>query len=119
MHNVLRIYEDTIAQEGGTPGVRDAGLLAAAVDMPQAGFDGQMLHEDIAAMAAAYLYHLCQNHPFVDGNKRTAAFAAVLFLSLNGVPDDRLPGEDELEALTWQLASGDVNKADVTRILRS
>ena len=95
LNNVIRIHDDTLEVEGGTRGIRDLGLLASAVDMPQASFSGQYLHDDRAAMAAAYLYHISQNHALVDGNKRTAAFAAILFLALNGVPDVLLPDEAE------------------------
>src|SRR3569832_264121 len=97
VENVLAIHADTIAEEGGRVGIRDIGLLESAVAMPQATYEGAYLHPDLAAMAAAYLFHLCQNHAFVDGNKRAAAFSTVLFLALNGVPDDALPPETDLE----------------------
>lgn len=80
LQNVLRIHADTIAQEGGAPSVRDEGLLASAVDMPQASLGGHYLHTGMAEMAAAYLYHICQNHAFVDCNERAAAFSALVFL---------------------------------------
>jgi death-on-curing protein len=119
LQNVLNIHENTLEHEGGTPGLRDGGLLASAVDMPQASFGGQYFHVDLAEMAAAYLYHICQNHAFVDGNKRTAAFSTVLFLALNGVPDDQLPDEVELEQVTIKVASGAMQKAEVAQFLRN
>ena len=117
--NVLAIHADTIAEEGGSAGVRDIGLLESAVAMPQATYEGAYLHHGIAAMAAAYLFHLCQNHAFVDGNKRTAAFSTVLFLALNGIPDNALPPESELEHTTLAVARGAMSKTDMTLWLQS
>lgn len=119
LQNVLHIHEDTIREEGGIQGIRDEGLLASAIDMPQASFGGQFLHHDLAEMAAAYLFHLCQNHPFVDGNKRTAAFTTVLFLAVNGTPDEELPVEQDLERTTMKIASGQMEKSETSEWLRS
>ena len=119
VENVLRIHANTIAEEGGSAGVRDIGLLESAVAMPQATFEGVYLHPGLAAMAAAYLFHLCQNHAFVDGNKRAAAFSTVLFLALNEIPDDALPSETELERVTLEVARGERTKTEVTRWLQS
>jgi death on curing protein len=118
LQNVLHIHEDTLAEEGGTAGIRDEGLLASAVDMPQASFGGEYLHSDLAEMAAAFLFHICQNHAFVDGNKRTAAFTTVLFLSLNGIADDDLPDQTVLEAVTIRVANDAMTKAAVAQFLR-
>jgi len=82
---VLEIHRDQIDRYGGHPGIRDIGLLQSALAMPAAGFGGRFLHTDLFEMAAAYLFHITQNHPFVDGNKRTGAVASLVFLSLNGV----------------------------------
>src|SRR6266702_1459663 len=81
---VLEIHSDQIARYGGMAGVRDLGLLQSALAQPQATFGGQLLHADLFEMAAAYLFHLVQNHPFVDGNKRVGAVAAIVFLLTNG-----------------------------------
>ncbi len=81
---VLRIHADQIARHGGDLGIRDEGLLESALAQPRAAFSNQWLHEDIFKMAAAYVFHLAGNHPFVDGNKRTALVAAMTFLELNG-----------------------------------
>lgn len=70
VEDVLLLHTHSIDMDGGSQGVRDHGLLDAAVAMPRQQFDGECLHEDIAVMAAAYLFHIAQNHPFVDGNKR-------------------------------------------------
>lgn len=118
LSNVLHIHANTLAEEGGTPGVRDEALLASAVGMPQASFGGEYLHTDLAAMAAAYLFHICGHHAFVDGNKRTAALSAILFLAFNGVPEERLPGQDALEEVTFRVAGCAMTKAEVALFLR-
>jgi death-on-curing protein len=73
---------------GGETGLRDVALLHSALAMPQSSFGGQFLHHDLFEMAAAYLYHIVQDHPFVDDNKRTGAVAAIVFLAMNGVDLD-------------------------------
>jgi death-on-curing protein len=67
---VLRTHRSLIERYGGAEGIRDVGLLHSAIAMPQASFGGEFLHKNLFEMAAAYLYHIVQNHPFVDGNKR-------------------------------------------------
>ena len=84
--------------------------------MPAAGFENQFLHEDIFAMAAAYLFHLTMNHPFVDGNKRTGAMAAYVFLLTNGPEPD--VNENEFEAICFGVAEGRVGKAEVAEFFR-
>ena len=81
---VLSIHARQIERFGGTPGVRDEGLLESALAQPQATFGGQFLHPTISEQAAAYLYHIAMNHPFIDGNKRTAFAVTDTFLRLNG-----------------------------------
>lgn len=95
-------------------GIRDVGLLESAVAMPQSQFGGQYLHHGLAAMAAAYLFHLCQNHAFVDGNKRAAAFSCLLFLYLNGTGEHLLPNWEDLERITLSVASGELSKGQLT-----
>lgn len=82
---ILEIHEDQIKRYGGSPGIRDAGLLESALTMPSSFFDGRYLHADLFEMAAAYLFHIAKNHPFVDGNKRVGAVAALVFLAMNDV----------------------------------
>jgi death-on-curing protein len=84
LSEVLMILEDQIRNYGGVYGVRDINLLSSAVYMPESSFDGKYLHETIPAMAAAYTYHICQNHPFLDGNKRVALASSLVFLDING-----------------------------------
>lgn len=81
---VLEIHTRQLDKFGGTPGLRDAGLLDSALAQPQATFSGELLHPTIPAQAAAYLYHLVMNHPFIDGNKRTAFAVMDTFLRING-----------------------------------
>ena len=110
LDEVLAIHADQIRRYGGSHGVRDLGLLSSAVAMPQASFGGVYLHTSLAEMAAAYLFHIAQNHPFVDGNKRAALAAALAFIWLN---DRRLEaGEDELTELVMGIAAGRLSKAD-------
>jgi len=117
VEDVLFLHADTIAVDGGSEGLRDHGLLDAAVAMPRQQFGGEFLHEDLAAMASAYLFHIAQNHPFVDGNKRAAVLSALVFWSLNGVK--RLPAPDKLEVTTRQVAAGEMNKDQLTKWMRS
>lgn len=91
---VLEIQRLQAEQFGGDPGLRDRGLLESALAMPKASFGGELLHRTLFGMASAYAYHIAQNQPFVDGNKRTGLVAALVFLELNGIeigdPRDRL-----------------------------
>lgn len=119
LNNVLKIHANTIMEEGGSPGIRDVGLLEFAVAMPQSTYAGEYLHDGLPEMAAAYLFHLCQNHAFIDGNKRPAAFATVLFLALNGVADEALPPETDLEQVTLAVASSTMTKREVINWLRA
>lgn len=117
VEDVLLLHADTIDTDGGSHGVRDHGLLDAAVAMPRQQFGGQLLHEDIAAMAAAYLFHIAQNHPFMDGNKRAAVMSALSFLHVNNVTT--LPAPQELEAVTLQVAAGEIRKDALIKWMRS
>lgn len=102
------LHGDTMSHEGGLSGIRDHGLLDAAVAMPRQQFGGEYLHPDVPAMAAAYLYHLARNHPFHDGNKRVAVMAAYVFLDANGM--DLKVSPSDLEAVTRGVASGEMKK---------
>lgn len=114
--DVLLLHTDTIDIDGGSHGVRDHGLLDAAVAMPRQQFGGDYLHEDLAAMAAAYMFHIAQNHPFVDGNKRAAVMSALTFLSINGI--EELPDPKDLELVTLQVAAGELGKESLTKWIR-
>lgn len=115
LDEVLALHDEQIERYGGTPGVRDMHLLASAIGTPTATFDGALLHPSVVEQAAAYLFHLCKNHPFVDGNKRIALMATLAFLGLN---DHRLEaGEDELVSFVVGVASGDLTKLQVVEFL--
>jgi death-on-curing protein len=114
--HVLAIHGRLVQEFGGDPSVRDPGLLEAAVMMPAAQYEGRFLHGSIAAMAGAYLFHICQNHPFVDGNKRTALAAAEVFILLNA---KRLAATNrDLERLTRAVAEGMCSKDQVVAFFR-
>lgn len=115
--DVVAIHGRMIQQFGGEPGLRDRGLLESAVAMPAARVGGRYLHRGNAAKAAAYLFHLCRNHAFLDGNKRTALAAADVFLRLNGASLSAT--DDELEELTVGVAAGAVSKHQVVRFFRA
>ncbi len=116
VEDVMLIHASAIEHEGGMEGIRDHGLLDAAVAMPRQQFGGDYLHEDLAAMAAAYLFHIAQNHPFFDGNKRAAVMAAFVFLDNNGIELTVSP--QDLEAVTRQVAAGEMPKDDLVRWMR-
>ena len=117
LDEILAIHADQIRRYGGSHGVRDVGLLASAIAMPEASFGGVRVHASLAEMAAAYLFHLARNHPFLDGNKRAALATALAFLWLN---DQRLLADaDELTELVLDVAAGSVGKADAAVFIRA
>jgi death on curing protein len=117
LDEVLKIHGDQVGRYGGSSGVRDLGLLESALAMPQATFGGQFLHAGLFEMAAAYLFHVAKNHPFIDGNKRTGAVAALVFLVLNGVEIDA--EQDDLERIVRACAEGKADKASLTTFFRT
>ena len=116
LDDVLIIHSDQISRYGGSGGIRDIGLLDSALSVVHAQFEGQFTHESIYQMAAAYLYHIAQNHPFVDGNKRTAVAAALIFLDLNGV--EVRVDEQALADFVLDVARGLVEKKEIAGFLR-
>ena len=117
LDEVLEIQEQQIERYGGSAGLRDPAGLESAVATPQATFGGEFLHPSIPAMAAAYLFHLCQNHAFIDGNKRVGANSAITFLLMNNW--DTTFGEEELVDLVLSVASGRLNKQGLSGIFES
>jgi len=118
---VLEIHREVLLAHGGRPGLRDATLLESAVAAPQATFEGVPLIADPVEIAAAYLFYLCRNHPFVDGNKRTALAACLVFLAANG----RLPGErvamrdpDAWETFVQDVAGSRLDRMQTARRLK-
>ncbi len=117
LDEILEIHQQQIELYGGPAGIRDSAGLESAIATPYASFGGSFLHPSVPAMAAAYLYHICQDHPFLDGNKRTGANAAVTFLLMNGWEPEFEP--DELVEVVLAVASGSVEKAALTNIFES
>jgi death-on-curing protein len=116
LDEVLSLHADQVARYGGSTLVRDLGLLEPALAMPAATFGGELLHPSLAEQAAAYLFHLVKNHPFVDGNKRTGLVAMLAFLGLNG---RRLEAAaTDLTDLVLGVAEGRVTKAEVAVFVR-
>ncbi len=117
LQEVLEIHRDQIARYGGSPGVRDIGLLESAVAMPAAGFGEEYLHKDLYEMAAAYLFHIVRNHPFVDGNKRTGSVAADVFLATNGL--EIHADQESFEKVVLAVAEGRTGKPEIAEFLRA
>lgn len=113
---VLEIHAEAIAQFGGSDGLRDRALLESAIAAPQASFGGDSPFQDVVEVAAAYLFYLCSNHPFVDENKRVALGSCLVFLQLNGFSP--APDGDDWENLTLAVAAGALSRDEVTSRLR-
>ena len=110
------IHAAAISKFGGSDGVRDMALLESAVAVPQASFGGKSPYTDLPEVAAAYLYYLCINHPFFDGNECAALGACIVFLRLNGV--EPKPDGPEWEELTLALAASSIDRDETTARLR-
>jgi death on curing protein len=115
LDEILALHHDQIARYGGAAGIRDLSLLESAIGTPTVTWAGVFLHPTLPEMAAAYLFHIARNHPFVDGNKRTALMTALAFLWVNGEKIDA--SEDELVDLVVGVASGRVTKPEVAVFL--
>lgn len=111
LDEVLALHADQIERYGGEGGIREEGLLLSALATPRAVYAGEFLHPTLYEMAAAYLFHLCQNHPFLDGNKRTALASCLAFLWLNDI--EVVVDADELAELVLGVAEGSVSKAEI------
>lgn len=112
LEQVMRLHASMIERYGGTEGTRDVGVLQSAVAMPQMACGGEYLHAGVFEMAAAYLYHGVQNHPFLDGNKRTGEAAAIVFLAMNSVLIEG--DEDGLVERTLSVACGNATSTSTT-----
>ena len=122
---VLEIHQNQIELYGGSFGIRDHGLLEAALAQPETSFDGHYLHPDPFMMAAAYVFHIVQYHPFVDGNKRAGTVAAVIFLSINDIllsekidKISKTTNKTEFELLVLEVASGKINKIQIAEFFK-
>lgn len=114
--DVLILHELQLERYGGATGIRDRSLLESAINMPQASFDGAFMHTNIFEMAAAYAFHIAENQPFVDGNKRTALAAALVFLDWHSV-DVNDPGEELYQAMIG-LAEKRLDKAGLAKLFK-
>jgi len=115
---VKAIHEEVLAAHGGAAGLRDEALLESAVAAPQATMMGTPLISDPVEVAAAYLYYLCRNHPFVDGNKRTSLATCLVFLGENNLLPDENLDVDSWEALTLDVAASRIDREETTARLR-
>jgi death-on-curing protein len=113
---VLHFHRQLLSEYGGRPGLRDEGLLASALAQAQMTIDGEYLHRDIFEMAAAYGYHICQNHAFIDGNKRLALVAIDTFLQMNGW--ELIADEKETYVTILRLAAGELNKQQLSKWIK-
>lgn len=111
LDEILALHEEQVRQFGGSHGVRDLGQLASAIGSVEATFGGEFLHASLLEMAAAYLYGICKNHPFIDGNKRTATASALVFLEMNGIEIDA--GESDFYDLVIGIAEGRITKSEI------
>jgi death on curing protein len=117
LDEVLALHADQISRYGGETGIRDLALLQSAIAMPQARFGGEWLHPSLPEMAAAYLFHLVRNHPFVDGNKRAGLICALAFLGLNDAEVIAKP--EELLEVVLGVAEECADKAQVAVFLKA
>ena len=117
LDDIIESHQNQIDTYGGSHGIRDIGLLESAIAQPEASFGGQYLHADIFEMAAAYIYHLVMNHPFVDGNKRVGLEAALIFLEINN--ENLKASDQELVDLVLKTTVGQVGKREIAEFFRS
>jgi death-on-curing protein len=117
LDDIIESHQNQIETYGGSHGIRDIGLLESAIAQPEASFGGQYLHADIFQMAAAYIYHLVMNHPFVDGNKRVGLEAALIFLEINN--ENLSASDEELVDLVLKTTAGQVGKREIAEFFRS
>jgi death-on-curing protein len=116
VEDVIVLHDDQLRLFGGSAGIRDANALESAVSVAQSTFDGRFLHVDLFEMAAAYAFHIAENQPFIDGNKRTGLNAALVFLDVNGwlVVD----ADGKLYDAMMALSLHDLDKRGLARLLR-
>jgi death-on-curing protein len=119
--SVKAIHEVVLRAHGGSSGLRDGGLLESALAAPQATFGGEPIMSDPIEVAAAYLFYLCNNHPFIDGNKRTALASCLVFLRENDLLDTQAVSAldvDLWEAFVLDVAASRLDRAGATERLR-
>ena len=116
LETIIEVHALHLERNGGRAGIRDKNLLDSAVAQPMATFGGDFLHEDLFAMAAAYLFHIVKNHPFVDGNKRVGLAAALSFLDVNGIAIEQ--PTPVLYDATMDVAEGRLGKEGLADLFR-
>jgi len=114
---VKAIHREVLQAHGGSAGIRDEGLLDSAVAAPQATMMGQPMFREPVEVAAAYLFYLCRNHPFIDGNKRTALATCLVFLSENGYLSQEKLDADVWEQLVLDVAASRIDREETTKRL--
>ena len=117
LEDVLEIHSNQIAIYGGSDAIRDMNLLLSAIEMPKSGFENNYFHQNIYEMAAAYLFHIVQNHPFIDGNKRTGLVCAFMFLLNNDVATKY--DTDEIYELVLNVAQGKADKKVISEFFKN
>ncbi len=115
---VLEIHDALIQEYGGRKGILSEGLLKSALEMPKARFHGRDLHRTIFDKVAAYLFHLIQNHPFIDGNKRTASMTSIVFFTTNYKGTFSI-NDDAYQELILGVAQGIVTKKEIAKFFRN
>jgi death on curing protein len=113
---VREIHAAVLEEFGGLAGVGDEGLLESAVAAPKASVFGRSPYADLVEVAAAYLFYICRNHPFRDGNKRAAMTSAIVFLRLNGIETER--DSEDWENLVLDVAASRIDRTATTKRLR-
>ena len=114
---VKAIHREVLQAHGGSAGIRDESLLDSAVAAPQATMMGQPMFREPVEVAAAYLFYLCRNHPFIDGNKRTALATCLVFLSENGLLSQEKLDADVWEKLVLDVAASRIDREETTKRL--
>ena len=119
MATVKDLHEQVLRAHGGSAGIRDENLLESAVAAPQATMMGKPMIQDPIEVAASYLFYLCRNHPFVDGNKRVALATCLVFLSKNGLLPKKKIEDDALEAFVLDVAASRIDRDETTKRLKA
>lgn len=115
IEDVLELHDMQLSSYGGSTGIRAPDLLESAVMMPQASFGGQYVHHDIYEMAAAYAFHIAENQPFVDGNKRTALGAALVFLDWHNI---EIEDSESLYKAMIELSQKTLGKSGLAKLFK-
>jgi death-on-curing protein len=113
---VLEIHESAVREYGGESGIRDWDRLLSALDQPKAGTGGGYFHKNLFEMAAAYMFYIIKDHPFVDANKRVGVMLAIQFLALNDI--EVITTNDELQRIAEKTATGEIEKSEIAHFLR-